>query len=85
MNKIISKSQGKIPLYLCCLLWMPRFNYSVLYNYVSIAVFLLLPYFTGPDDLLCSHPNLIVANTKSTAFCEIQGSQYYSYVLYCVI
>jgi len=34
----------------------------------------LLPYIFGSDDMLCSHPNLIVSSTKSTAFCEIQGA-----------
>ena len=41
--------------------------------YHHAAFFLLLPYIFGPDDLLCSHPNLIVSNSKSTTFCEIQG------------
>ena len=45
------------------------------YIYI-IALFLLLPYIFGLDDLLCSHPNLIVSNTKSTVFCQMQGWHY---------
>ena len=48
--------------------------------YACTAIFLLLPYIVGTDDLLCSHPNLIVANTKSTVFCGMQGNHSYSTV-----
>ena len=54
---------------------MPWINDSAC---VYIAIFLLLPYVVGADDLLCSHPNLIVANVKSTVFCEVQGGHYYN-------
>ena len=41
---------------------------------LHVALFLLLPYIFGSDNLLCSHPNLIVSTTEATLFCQIQGS-----------
>ena len=40
---------------------------------LHVALFLLLPYIFGSDNLLCSHPNLLVSTTEATAFCQIQG------------
>ena len=45
-----------------------------------VALFLLLPYIFGSNDLLCSHPNLIVSTTEATPFCQMQGMQLLSYL-----
>ena len=39
----------------------------------AAALFLLIPYIFGPNSLFCSHPSLIVANSKPTTFCKLQG------------
>ena len=49
------------------------------YHFLYVALFLLLPYIFGSDNLLCSHPNLIVSTTEATAFCQIQGLSASSY------
>ena len=41
---------------------------------------MILPYIFGPDNLLCSHTNLIVSYSRSTVFCQIQGMHVAMYV-----